>query len=283
MFGESLMNQDTKMKNLIYILLISFVIQVNGLLWSHPFMMSVWNWNDSSLALMRRGEADVWVICSDEVEGLQNLEMNITDSFNVSHVWSTDRINTTRNTTEYRRYAHFSIPSDDHGARMMCNRVMTCTVGNQSRYLYLQVEFKPYIDSSVLAVQSGPILECPIRAPNYPPFEYNMIWTVLINNEQQVLATGDFMSKTGFFHLVYGIISGSNITCHLLGKKSNLSASFTYVMVPEAKYFDINSACFGSICSLLVVICIKVLEIYVYKIQLAKKKRTYAIGQPAIG
>jgi hypothetical protein len=133
-----------------------------------------------------------------------------------------------QNYTAFKRIAHLKIPSNNYGAYMFNALKVTCTVNGLSCFVQLQVEFAPFVDWTVPRVQSlergsSGTIECPIRAPNFPPYQYQLLWTSKNSNGvKNEHFTRNFTLTSFFFPIAKATIDyhDSVFTCTLLRNNS---------------------------------------------------------------
>jgi hypothetical protein len=62
-------------------------------------------------------------------------------------------------------------------------------------YLHLNVQFKPFVDKTVSRFQildRSRVIQCPIRAPNFPAYKYLILWSKFVNNKRIPYWFGNF-------------------------------------------------------------------------------------------
>ena len=91
--------------------------------------------------------------------------------------WLTVKGNTTTRSFIYRVPIENESASRENGKKISCKRKnLTCNI-------QLNVRFDPFFDNSVpknltFDENVDATIECPIRAPNFPPYDYMILWTV---------------------------------------------------------------------------------------------------------
>lgn len=107
-------------------------------------------------------------------------KVNLSSVPSSSHVkvWDSERVG-----TRFTRSARITVPAWNYDAYKLNELKVVCTASSGvSCFIQLQVDFSPFVDLGVKAVQtvnegeSGSI-ECPIRAPNFPPYKYQLMWS----------------------------------------------------------------------------------------------------------
>jgi hypothetical protein len=103
------------------------------------------------------------------------------------------------------------------------------------------VDFEPFVDYRVSHIQSGPLIQCPIKAPTQ---KYDVIWAC---NQNRVFG---FKSKTSYYYAV-GQDPCETYTCNLIMNDRVLHSSIVnYIGSSEdSSEFDMASVCIGSLCS----------------------------------
>jgi hypothetical protein len=103
------------------------------------------------------------------------------------------------------------------------------------------VDFEPFIDNRVPRIQSGQLIQCPIKAPTR---KYDVIWAC---DQNRVFG---FKTKTSFFYSI-GPDPCKIYTCNLImNDRVLLSSTVNYMSSTEdSSEFDMASVCIGSICS----------------------------------
>ena len=80
------------------------------------------------------------------------------------------------------RSVMYTAPLDNQMASKANGKKMKCLYKNRTCHIRFSVRFKPYIepDFKTLTFEENQeaTIECPIRAPNFPPYEYVIAWIV---------------------------------------------------------------------------------------------------------
>jgi hypothetical protein len=218
---------------MIFLIMIS---ACNALSWTTPYSDSYQVLN-MTIVNARKGERHA-LICST----WENEKPNMTDSFNFSdaRVFSIETTNSSGNSKELTRMAQVKIPDTNFGSYHANQRRISCSDRNHTLYMEFNVDFEPFIDTRVSHIQSGELIQCPIRAPSR---KYDVIWA---SDHGRVFG---YKTKTSFFHHV-GSAPCSKYTCNLvLNDKVLLSATINYMTTAGSGEYDITSMCIGSVCS----------------------------------
>jgi hypothetical protein len=103
------------------------------------------------------------------------------------------------------------------------------------------VDFEPFVDYRVSHIQSGQLIQCPIRAPTR---KYDVIWAC---DQNRVFG---FKTKTSYYYAV-GQDPCDTYTCNLImNDRVLMSSTINYIgSAQDSREFDIASVCIGSICS----------------------------------
>lgn len=127
------------------------------------------------------------------------------------------------------------IPADNYKAYTENEKKVRCDIfyGNASLghscFVQINVHFQPFVDTRVPTTQlfhknALHSLECPIRAPNFPPYEYEIFWYVLKKGVASVLYSSNFTFTSYFLHGLE-LVDRAVYTCFLVNKTKNIVAS----------------------------------------------------------
>jgi hypothetical protein len=116
---------------------------------------------------------------------------NLDEEHDPSLLNATSMLNVTQNTllsypnNETRMWqlsVVFNAPLNNQLAYEANGKKIKCQYGNLFCYIQVNVLFRPFVDTSILHTQTFSLgethafVECPIRAPTYPPFQHYIIW-----------------------------------------------------------------------------------------------------------
>jgi hypothetical protein len=153
-------------------------------------------------------------------------------------------------------------------------------------FFQIQAKFEPFIDPNVSSIQHVPggarvYLECPIRAPNFPPYQYQVIWTAYKNNTKTYLFTRNFTMTSYLYELEPSANPiGTIFTCSLLtNNKITLQANISMVVEAsgEAKMNHMSHGGSASGLSLLVLFSLYGAFMYFF----VKKIKSRRVNNPA--
>jgi hypothetical protein len=110
-------------------------------------------------------------------------------------------------------------------------------------FFQIQASFELFIDPSVSSIQHVPggggraFLECPIRAPNFPPYQYQVIWTAFRNNTKSYFFTRNFTLTSYLFEPERPANMDNSIyMCSLLtNNKVTLQANISMVVLRSSE------------------------------------------------
>jgi len=195
-----------------------------------------------------KGDLDIFAVCAG-VEG-GSRDFIITDSLHNFSALPTESHRNRENFTVISKYVHIHIPTDNYEAFASNQRVISCQVGNETCDLHFEVDFMPFVDQNVSKVQTGGVVECPIRAPGHM---FNMMWT---GDGRHVC--GNY-TKASHFHSC-GDSSGV-FTCSLVKlSKVLLSANISH---DESEFeIDITSLCMGCACTITLTLSLQAIGYY---------------------
>jgi hypothetical protein len=124
------------------------------------------------------------------------------------------------------------IPSN-HRLAFNENKNVQCLVLENNKttehvcYFHLNVGFEPFLDNTIPTYQTldhTSLIECPIRAPNFLPYNFSVLWSKYVNNHREILFS-DIMTLTEFSHYVHDPAEHDVYCCSLLKNNSVLIES----------------------------------------------------------
>ncbi len=159
-------------------------------------------------------------------------------------------------------------------------------------FFQIQASFEPFIDPNVSSIQHVPggggraSLECPIRAPNCPPYQYQVIWTAFRNNTKSYFFTRNFTLTSYLFEPeLPAYMDNSIYTCSLLtNNKVTLQANISMVVHKSSEsHANINhSSGFNTASGLSLVGVFSIYGVFVYFLLRKIKSRATENRPPCI-
>lgn len=116
---------------------------------------------------------------------------------------------------------------------IICQAIYANSTAEHSCFAHLNVKFEPFIDKTVklnqVIQENKHEIECPIRAPNFPPYEYHIFW-IRFNKKGRVVLFAANYTLTSYFYPIENIVEGDIYSCSLLQNNSILmSVNITVV------------------------------------------------------
>jgi hypothetical protein len=134
------------------------------------------------------------------------------------------------------RAAHFSIPRDNYEAYLMNELNIVCTTTESLIYMQLNIDFVPFIDTRVARVhRTMQPIECPIRAPNFPPYKYQIAWiSKQVNAPRHYHNPQNFTLTSHLFDIPSTHMNGTVYTCNLIESGTvKLAANVTMIRLEQ--------------------------------------------------
>ena len=133
--------------------------------------------NSSSHIITVQPSSSILMFC--ETKSLTRPRINISSNVNLTFYNSTVRVS--NDSLIYSQPIKYSAPTNDLDAFRQNGRKIKCQHEKHVCYMQLNVLFNPFIDTSVasnqiLNINQVGVVECPIRAPNFPPYRYVLVW-----------------------------------------------------------------------------------------------------------
>lgn len=149
------------------------------------------------------------------------------------------------------RYVKVFMPEDNIRAYRKNDNLITCraiyenSTADHSCFAHLNVKFEPFVDNTVKLNQvvcaNKREIECPIRAPNFPPYEYHIFW-IRFNRKGRVVLFAANYTLTSYFYPIEKVVEGDIYSCSLSQNNSILmSVNITVKReAPMAAYVEYN-------------------------------------------
>jgi hypothetical protein len=192
--------------------------------------------NSSSHIISVRPGDSVLMYC--EVISTLLPRINVSSNVNLTFLnYSMVKFN--NGSTRFIQPIQYQAPSNDLDAYKQNGRKIKCQVEQEVCYMQLNVQFEPFIDSNVALIQTlnenaAGVVECPIRAPSFPPYKYVLVW---YGPDERASLIQNYTLTSYYYNLERAVSHNKTYKCVLYKRDELMLESSVVVLLnkPERK------------------------------------------------